>query len=728
MKFHSLFRVELGRLFRSRLTWAALGITIAAPVLGLTLYSPLSGSLNCTFLANPALAGALAGALIFALLTVLELDRVHRSRTDVLTDSMVSPLAAEASRTLALLTAAAAAVIAAVLIWLPITAALTGAIFRPGLCAAVYLLVILPALWFAILFTASAYQLVRRLDITLVAFTGFFLLSLTAWSENWLLRWVNPALAYLSDDFGNLRRLMSLGWNRLFWLLALGGLWCLCLLCTRRYGKGAFGSLIRNARKFYLPVLSVVLAAASFLAYTKQPFIDHSEKEIDYDAHYDFDYNEHVTYSAITVDAQPSLSRGLFRGTADFTLHNDSGQPQTISFWINPGYTFRSVMANGRAVPFRDLNDDSINQKTIELDIPADENIELIVEYGGFPKEWNIMSLYQGETEISDDYIYLAHQDFSPMPRDFAEGTREQAPLTARITLPDGLRPVLFGTGEVEAKKTENGSTQWVLHDAGWSLILYAGDYISEQIDAAGLNVEFFYSARHQRVMEECRVNDTLKQVFEYCTDHYGPLSFYGDEGMRLIEIGAVGGGYAAGGASVMGEDSFSEAGLKDPLKGAGGSEVMAHEIIHQWWGLGNMVEPVSEADPWSAEGLTVYTTYRLMKELHGADYAQKYYVDVWQSRVADYYQDFYVRNPEFLSALPEQYRADIANSQSTVRRYCEMPLKILKAEKLVGGEEAMDQILSGLFTGETNPSYPYLTWQDFLDACNLSEEDLNLG
>lgn len=64
MKFHSLFRVELGRLFRSRLTWAALGITIAAPVLGLTIYSPLSGSLNCTFLANPALAGALAGALI----------------------------------------------------------------------------------------------------------------------------------------------------------------------------------------------------------------------------------------------------------------------------------------------------------------------------------------------------------------------------------------------------------------------------------------------------------------------------------------------------------------------------------------------------------------------------------------------------------------------------------------------------------------------------------------
>ena len=42
MKFSSLFRVELGRLFRSRLTWAVLGITAAAPAVGFTFYCPLS--------------------------------------------------------------------------------------------------------------------------------------------------------------------------------------------------------------------------------------------------------------------------------------------------------------------------------------------------------------------------------------------------------------------------------------------------------------------------------------------------------------------------------------------------------------------------------------------------------------------------------------------------------------------------------------------------------------
>ena len=57
-------------------------------------------------------------------------------------------------------------------------------------------------------------------------------------------------------------------------------------------------------------------------------------------------------------------------------------------------------------------------------------------------------------------------------------------------------------------------------------------------------------------------------------------------------------------------------------------------------------------------------------------------------------------------------------------------PLKcmILKAEQLVGGEEAMDQILHGLFNRELDPMYPYLTYQEFLDACGLTEEDLNLS
>ena len=76
----------------------------------------------------------------------------------------------------------------------------------------------------------------------------------------------------------------------------------------------------------------------------------------------------------------------------------------------------------------------------------------------------------------------------------------------------------------------------------------------------------------------------------------------------------------------------------------------------------------------------------------------------------------------------PEQVQLAISNSLSQVRQYNEMPLKIWKAEQLVGGEEAMDQILHGLFNRELDPMYPYLTYPAFLDACGLTEEDLNLA
>ena len=70
----------------------------------------------------------------------------------------------------------------------------------------------------------------------------------------------------------------------------------------------------------------------------------------------------------------------------------------------------------------------------------------------------------------------------------------------------------------------------------------------------------------------------------------------------------------------------------------------MAHEIIHQWWGLGAMFDDDYEGE-WSSEGLTVYTTYRLMKEKYGDEYAKKNYIEVWQKAVEDRNRNFY-RHP----------------------------------------------------------------------------------
>ncbi len=224
MKFSSLFRVELGRLFRSRLTWAVLGITAAAPAVGFTFYCPLSGSLNSTALANPALGGSLAGALVFALLTVLELDRVHSSHTDVLTDSHdfsscrgSMPDSGIADSRICSRCGSNDSLDAG-----------HGLVNRRCIPARTVCGGIsagdasLPLVFHP--FHSRCLSACAKTGYNIGSVRWLFLLSLSAWRENWLLRWVNPALAYLSDDFGNNRRLMSLGWNRLFWLLLLGGI------------------------------------------------------------------------------------------------------------------------------------------------------------------------------------------------------------------------------------------------------------------------------------------------------------------------------------------------------------------------------------------------------------------------------------------------------------------------------------------------------------------------
>ena len=114
----------------------------------------------------------------------------------------------------------------------------------------------------------------------------------------------------------------------------------------------------------------------------------------------------------------------------------------------------------------------------------------------------------------------------------------------------------------------------------------------------------------------------------EYCATRYGPLSFGAGETLKLIQSRVAGGGYAAGGASLLDEADFTAANLSNAEKGGGAGEVMIHELVHQWWGLGNMFDTADPNSPWSAEGLTCYTTYRIAKQLYGEDYAQTHYVE----------------------------------------------------------------------------------------------------
>ena len=727
MKTMRLFPLELQRLLQSRLTWLIMALTVLSPVLGLVFYKPAtSTTMLSMYLANPAIAGGVAGAILFGLLAIFELDRARRSRVDILTDAVVSPLTTALTRLLALLTAAVLTVGLTMLVWLPISAGLIGSVFTGVNFLLAYLLLMGLALPLGILAAAAAYQFTRRTDLSIVLFIAFCALSITVWADDWQLCWLNPCVWALSDDFSNFRVFRSVAWMRLTWLAALVGVWTISYLCIRQYGKGIFGSLARSVRRIYRPAVALALLACSGTAYAAQPFIDNSNPDLTVMSFYEIPYAEGVTFLSRSAQVFPDTDAGTVTGRASYQFQNTSGQEQSISFGINPGYTISNVQANGTDVPFTVSDYQEYNEALLEVTIPAEEQVELTMEYSGFPQE--SLPTMQGGKELSREYLCLENSALSPRVMNVMPGEAGY-PAEIEITLPASMIAIPFSSSEAEViSENADGTRTWRYEANSTGGILYAGDYICEQIEAGGMTIEFYYGRKHQAVMEEAGAVDAVKAVVDYCTEHYGKLSYGTGDTLKLIQSRVAGGGYAVDGASLLDEADFTAANLGDVQKGGGAGEVMIHELVHQWWGLGNMFDTVDSTSPWSAEGLTVYTTYRIVKELYGEDYAREHYVDQWQQAVDDYYLNYYVRHPEYLEMLPENEQLAISNSLSQVRQYNEMPLKILKAEQLVGGEDAMDQILYNLFNRELDPAYPYLTCQEFLDACHLTEEDLNLG
>lgn len=728
MKTLRLFPLELGRLLRSRLTWLVMLLTVLGPVVGLYLYQSAVSTMNSLYLANPAIAGGIAGGILFGLLAILELDRACRSRVDVLVDAVVSPLTAALTRLSALLTTAVLTTTLTMLVWLPISAGLIGAVFDMVDYVLAYLLFMGLALPLGVLAAASAYQFTRRADLSLVVFAAFCGLSLTVWAENWQLCWLNPCVWALSDDFSNFRIYRSVAYMRLTWLAGLAGVWTLSYLCIRQYGKGALGSLARSIRRAYRPVIAVTLLACSGTAYAAQPMVDNSNPDQTAMTFFEIPYLDGVICTGRSAQVFPDVSAGTVRGKASYSFENSSGQEQKVALGVTPGYTISNVRANGETVPFSVGDYQEFNEVLLEVTLPAEAQIELTMEYGGFPREDQNLSDSQGSTEISGTYLQLENAALSPRLLNVLPD-ENYYPTEIEITLPNAMTAIPFGSSRAEVvAEHEDGTKTWRWEDIGTGGILYAGDYVREDIQAGGMTIELYYGRKHQDIMTQANAADAVRDVVEYCAAHYGTLSFGSGETLKLIQSRIAGGGYAAGGASLLDESDFTAANLNRAEKGSGDSEVMIHELVHQWWGLGNMFDIPEPDSPWSAEGLTVYTTYRIVKELYGEEYARTHYIDQWQQEVDDYYLNFYVRHPEYLEMLPEAERLRISNSLSGMRQYSEMPLKLLKAEQLVGGEDAMDQILYDLFNREIDPMYPYLTYDEFLSACGLTEEDLNLG
>ena len=87
-------------------------------------------------------------------------------------------------------------------------------------------------------------------------------------------------------------------------------------------------------------------------------------------------------------------------------------------------------------------------------------------------------------------------------------------PTTMELTLPSSMTVIPFGSSEAEVvAQHDDGTATWRYQFSSTGGIVYAGDYIREDIQAGGTTIQFYYGRKHQAVMAEAGAADAVKAV-----------------------------------------------------------------------------------------------------------------------------------------------------------------------------------------------------------------------
>ena len=723
MNLFSLYRVELHRLALSKLTWVVAALSLCAPLLGyslLILTNDLAVSMSVKYIANPVLAGTVCGAVLWGLLTIREADRVYRAKTDVLTDYIASPMIMSVAKTTAMTTLAIVNMLMCVVIYLPYTAMKMEYLFSSAFYFLNFFILMLPTWIISILFATAFYQITRRVELTGLLYAGFAGFSFGGYAkDDYFLRWLNPLITTYSDGFVSLWPLRINLYTRLIWLAFALGLWTLSLLCIRRYERGLVFSIIKHLKKMHIPAVAVMFVTVGVYLWNVQPFVDNGPYEWVEDER---PYMLPASSCHLSVKADPVT--GKISGVAEYELksvaYEESKKEDEI--WLNPGYDVTRITYGDKEIEFRtEKNSDKNGHRSTFFSLPQTRGQTLTIEYGGFPKMARMFYPWSVHNSVDKEYISLVNYAFVP------DGYYVFGDTTLEVTLPNNM--ISFADHKIMTDFTDNndGTKTWrgVYDYLGFTL--YAGEYIIEPFSAAGTDIDFAYGRKYEKVIKDYDITSAIASVFDYATDCYGPTIY--NDGSRLLLIvksSMAGGGWASSGYSECFDTMMSPETLRDTDTGSDGFECSIHEMLHQWWGDFGL--NCADDGLWSAEGLTVYSTYRVVKELYGKLYAEQNYINQWEAAVTAQDREFYYRHPEYLEKLPEKYQGALNQSFSAINKYSRMPLMIYKAQQLVGGEEKMDEILRSMFENKENYYETHFTYQDFLYACGLTKEDLEIG
>lgn len=736
---------ELGRLLRQKRSWLFLAVVMLLPIILCTDMFGLgqryySGTMSTVLMLQPAKLALVFAGLTVAIFVLLELQRMQRAGMDALMGSATSPVGHAVRQTLALLAVMLGAVLVAICVLLPYTAAVMGSIFDVQTFLWCWLLLYYGGLVLCILLAAGVYLISRSLEVGVIV-VGLAVVfdGIQPFAGPFLLPWLSTAVVSLSDATGSQTQFFMLLYTRLVWLPAALGVYLLGVLCVRRYGMGLARSFLHHCRKAALPVALAALVAASALLAAGQPLIDNGPilKARQYIDPKTGIVTVHTDYDSMQVKADQNPNLNLTSGQAEMFVNKDTHRLEaTVRYTLvsrsdgeavlplinAPGLDIHEVLLDGRPMPFTKEKNDSFMHSVYYVSLSGLEpKAALEIRFGGYPR--NRRDAQVISTCITDKFVmlmyYLPCQPPQPVSTEVAETI---------MTLPDNLSPIaIWGEAFVEVPCDAPGYKSYLTRVTAGSWLV-AGDYVVDTFEAGGNEVQLTYFRNKTEVMRELDAVGVLRGAINFFTDCFGPLDM-GGQPVVLLELDAsILGGWMLGNVSMFGETAFAGGNYKaEPgaanREGGSGIALAVHEIAHHWWGLGfqNM------SSPWSSEGLTSYSTYLYMKELYGEDYARREFIDVWQQNTDRLQNAFYLTHRDYVKNLTQADTLKMYNSYNGFSHYDLMPTLLMRAEEMVGGEAVFIQRLAE-FRERYKDNIAQANYTAFLNHMGLEKEAVERG
>ena len=705
---------ELILLCRSKLALALIVITAAFAAVGmdpanasnqLSLHGTNKSSLIMSL--GSAQHGAMAGAAMFGMLTLIVLSRDQRKQSRDLLDASLDYSQIIRLRLFALLVWGSLAVLATFLVTFLIHHVMTDLPFEMVPYLFSHAAILLPAILISILVCGSLYLLFESIDIAFVSFGMFYVFGFSA--SNYLFRWVQTSASAYSD-FGGIEPVGRLVvYNRLFSISVAVVILLAGLLVLRRLGCTTWRSVVRNARSGLLPGALAVAFGIAVFVYLQEPHLFANDSVL----RTDLPKAEKVLLESVecTVKIHPYDKTLRVEARYEFEKNQESTE---IIFIANAGMDIESTQVNGEPGSYARVK----GTDWVRVTLPPGVRTEVEINYhgtirypgaGGFPGY------------VSEKSVYLlenSHWLFEPMT-----GTKERIQVSGSVAAPPPLTVVTPGR---VTSMTDNGTLRvWEFEAVCQTLRLglFAADYTVEKFKAGEASVEFYYSPKHKDYIKRAKITEYIQDILDYYQKTLGPYGVK-EFPLKVVETSV----YKPGGHSSLNIVTVAEYFLnrevviqaeKNPRFMIHDLKTIAHEIAHQWWGTGVAIEP---NDEWSSEGLAEYVTYKYLTDRFESPYVTSIR-NGWSLSVSRQRGSYYMKNPKILKHVQDDLKSQINMSKRQVDVYNLMPLKLIKAEQVLG-----EQVFAGrLSSAYGNHIGKTLTYDVFLSELGLTLEEIAL-